>query len=264
MSHLLAVLGRDVSASLSPHLHNTAAAACQLDVLYTALSCPSEDDFYETVKALQILKARGCNVTIPYKAQAFALADEHSSACQALGVANTLTFEDGKILADNTDSDGLQRVLRERDIPLDRVQILGAGGAARAAAWAVKQLGAKKIFVSARSKAKAVADLVSAEAADLAPVKAVDLVISTLPKDKDLASQALSDWIDVKAQPYVLDLAYGSLAELSPLARQASELGLSSTDGRAMLVEQAALSLSRWIGGQVSEKIRKSMWEALG
>jgi len=265
VSRLLAVLGKDVSASLSPKLHTSASLACDLGVVYTALNCPSASDFVEMIRALQVLKARGCNVTIPYKTNAFSLADEHSPASKALGVANTLTFEHGKIYADNTDGEGLQRVIQGLDAScLDRVQILGAGGAARAAAWAVHSLGAKEIFVSARSKADLVADMVDGTARPLEAVPAPSLVISSLPKDSDLASTALRDWIDVQTTPRILDLAYGTLEELSPLASQARAMGLRAEDGRGMLVEQAALSLVRWVGGQVSEKIRNSMWEALG
>ena len=265
MSRLLAVLGKDVSASLSPKLHNAASAACQLGVVYTALNCPSESDFHEMIHALRVLKARGCNVTIPYKTNAFALADEYSLAAKTLGVANTLTFEKDKIYADNTDGDGLKRVIQDlHDTCLDRVQILGAGGAARAAAWAVQSLGAKEILVSARSKADIVAGLVGGKAGLLQPVNEASLVISSLPKDNELAHRALRDWIDVQSKPTILDLAYGNLDELSPLASKARALGLAATDGRGMLVEQAALSLTSWVGGQVSERIRKSMWEALG
>lgn len=265
MKRLLAVLGRDVSSSLSPRLHMAASVALDLDLKYVALNCPRESDFFDMVDALRAVDARGCNVTIPYKTQAFQLADAHTDEARALGVANTLSFDGDKVLADNTDGLGLKRVLEDLDPAcLENVQILGAGGAARAAVWAAHALGAEQITVCARKNAEAVAALSPlAKSSSLAPVKGVRLVICSLPHDKDLANKALEDWIDQRSRPMILDLAYGGLAALSPLASAAQAKNLNAKDGRGMLLEQAALSLAGWIGGQVSERIRDAMWEAL-
>jgi len=266
MKGLLAVLGQDVRNSLSPRLHMAAAAACGLDIRYLALSCPREADFFEMVDVLRTLQARGCNVTIPYKVQAFEMADEQSEAALALGVANTLKFEDGKILADNTDGLGLKRVLEDlHPSCLRKVQILGAGGAARAAVWAAAALGAKEIVVCARRNAELVAGLApdTGRGSDLKPVEGVSLVISSLPNDPKLAEEALNHWIDLRDRPTLVDLAYGGLERQSPLTELAEAKNLAAQDGRGMLVEQAALSLATWIGGQVSENIRTAMWEAL-
>ncbi|MEE2901098.1 MAG: hypothetical protein VYC39_02160 [Myxococcota bacterium] len=266
MSRLLAVLGRDVSRSLSPHLHNSASKQCDLDVRYVALNCASDEAFLSLLEDLQVLGARGCNVTIPYKMTALKAAHECTPMAMKLGAANTLTFENNKIWADNTDGPGLLRVLvdYQRD-ELDCVQILGAGGAARAAVWAAREAGARKIVVTARRNAESVVEIAPGVAAarTLSSVEEATLVISTLPNKQEIADKALKSWISVSQQPLILDLAYGSSTSLSPLAAQAKRAGLKANDGRGMLVEQAALSLSHWVGGQVSEKIRKSMWEAL-
>jgi shikimate dehydrogenase len=267
MNRLLAVLGQDVSASLSPRLHLAASEACALGLAYVPLSCPTESDFYEMVQALRVLKARGCNVTIPYKRAAFQVADHHSAAAKDLGVANTLTFEGNQIHADNTDGEGLKQILHKLDPNrLQRVQILGAGGAARAAVWAVHALGAEEIFVCARRNVESVAALAGDRGIGrpLERIANVSLVISALPNEALLAAKALDDWIDLSRQPTIFDLAYGSLDKPSPLVQAARSQGLEAVDGRGMLIEQAALSLNRWVGGQVSERIRKAMWEALG
>ena len=266
MKRLLAVLGSDVSRSLSPHLHNSASKQFGLGVRYVALNCANDEAFLMLLEDLQVLGARGCNVTIPYKLKALQVAHERTSMAIQLGAANTLTFENNKIWADNTDGPGLLRVLVDyHPEQLECVQILGAGGAARAAVWAAREAGARKIVVTARRNAESVVEIAPelAVARTLSFVDDATLVISTLPNKKNIADQALESWISMAQQPAILDLAYGSSTSLSPLAAQAKRAGLKANDGRGMLVEQAALSLSHWVGGQVSEKIRKSMWEAL-
>ena len=94
------------------------------------------------MRALPAAGFRGVNVTIPHKHAALALADRASDAALAIGAANTLTFEDGAIVADNTDAPGLLAALPES--PRGRTAlVLGAGGAGRAAAWALTTAGAQ-------------------------------------------------------------------------------------------------------------------------
>ena len=94
------------------------------------------------MRALPAAGFRGVNVTIPHKEAALAIADHASEAARAIGAANTLTFEDGAIHADNTDAPGLLAALGED--PAGRTAlVLGAGGAGRAAAWALRGAGAR-------------------------------------------------------------------------------------------------------------------------
>ena len=264
MKRLLAVLGRDVSRSLSPLLHGAAASECGLEVAYVPVSCPDAEHFHRAVHALETLGAIGCNVTIPYKHDAMAMADHVSTTAKEIGAVNTLTFSDGgRIQGDNTDGPGLVRVYRA--LPpgtLARVQILGSGGAAKAAAWAASHAGAEEIHVCARKDADQVSTT-GARAHGLGKIKGATLVVSALPNDRELAKKILSSWIDEASRPYVLDLAYGDLENESPLVLGARAAGLSSSDGRAMLVEQAALSLALWTGGEVS-RIRAAMRRSIG
>jgi shikimate dehydrogenase len=290
MRKLLAVLGRDVSRSLSPFLHEAAARACDLDVAYVPISCADPAAFRRAVEALRALGSVGCNVTIPYKADALALADHASTTAREIGAVNTLTFSQaeraasrrraksggpalpdrdpmnsdaGPIHGDNTDGPGLARVLESLPPGSTRcVHILGAGGAARAAAWAVVRAGAAEIHVSARNGAGAIAEACGGYAHGLARVKGATLVVSALPADRALAAEVMSSCVDPPSRPYVLDLAYGDLDGESYLTLAARAAGLPSSDGRAMLVEQAALSLSLWTGGEVS-RIRAAMRGAI-
>ncbi len=126
-------------------MHNAALAAAGLDDWrYLALPLPPEL-FAETVRALPAAGFRGVNVTIPHKEAALALADRASAAAREIGAANTLTFEQGgAISADNTDAPGLLEALAAAGCdPRGRTAlVLGAGGAARAAVWALVRAGA--------------------------------------------------------------------------------------------------------------------------
>jgi shikimate dehydrogenase len=264
MKRLLAVLGHDVSRSLSPLLHGSAAQECGLEVAYVPISCVDAEHFHRAVQALRTLGAIGCNVTIPYKHDALALADRNSTTALEIGAVNTLTFsDDGRIQGDNTDGPGLVRVYQSLPAgSLARVQILGAGGAAKAAAWAASRAGAEEIHVCARNNADQVATT-GAQAHGLGKIKGATLVVSALPNDRELAKKVLASWIDETSHPYVLDLAYGDLESETSLVLGARAAGLPSADGRAMLVEQAALALALWTGGEVS-RIRAAMRRAIG
>ena len=106
------------------------------------------------MRALPAAGFRGVNVTIPHKHAALALADRASDAARAIGAANTLTFEDGAIVADNTDAPGLLAALPES--PRGRTAlVLGAGGAGRAAAWALTTRRAREVAIWNRTPERA-------------------------------------------------------------------------------------------------------------
>jgi len=97
---LLGVAGFPVAHSRSPAMHNAALAEMGLDWLYVPLPLPPER-FAETVRALPASGFRGVNVTVPHKLAAYGMADEHTTAAAAIGAANTLSFTDGRIIAEN-------------------------------------------------------------------------------------------------------------------------------------------------------------------
>ncbi len=264
MRRLLAVLGSDVTHSLSPLLHGAAAQALDLEVAYVPVSCPDVPAFLRAVSSLKNLLALGANVTIPYKLEALRLCDRVSARALAIGAVNTLCFSSGETLGENTDGPALVRIIES--LPPDRlgrVHILGAGGVARAAAWAVGQLKLSEVFVSARRGADDIACLCGATPGPLEPVRGATLVISAVPGREEIADLAMSKWLDLSEKPAILDLAYGGLSRQSPLVRRASAAGLAAADGREMLAEQAALSLCRWTGADLAP-VRSAMREAIG
>src|SRR4051794_32085328 len=152
----LGVLGWPVAHSRSPAMQNAALAALGLsDWTYQRLPVPPEL-LDETVRGLPGSGFAGANVTIRHKEAALALATEATDEARAIGAANTLTFGSGDgtgaIHADNTDGAAILEVVPEGG----RALVLGAGGSARAAVWALKQAGAE-VTIWNRTPERAVA-----------------------------------------------------------------------------------------------------------
>ena len=246
----LGVAGWPVAHSRSPAMQNAALAAAGLsDWRYVKLPLPSER-FAETVRALPAAGFRGINVTIPHKEAALALAGEATATAAAVGAANTLTFLDGGgIAADNTDVAGLLEAL-----PVDPAGIgalvLGAGGAARAAVYALRSAGAADVAVWNRTRERAerlVADL-GGRVVD-APDPAALLVNCTSVglRKTDLAFKSLpieADTLGVGS--YVADMAYRPGG--TRLLGEAKRRGATVVTGLEILVAQGAASFERWTG----------------
>jgi shikimate dehydrogenase len=241
---LTGVAGFPVAHSRSPAMHNAAFRALGLDGwLYVSLPLAPEL-FAEAVRALPGSGYRGLNVTIPHKEAALALADEASPAAGAIGAANTLTFADGMISADNTDAQGFLDAIAEPVAGL-RVLILGAGGAARAVAWAVREAGAEEVSVWNRSpeRARLLARDLGIRSIDR-PEPADILVNAT---SVGLQGSAADLPLDSVGRPQlVADLVYAP--EPPPVTEWALAGGMRLVDGHEMLVRQGALSFSRWTG----------------
>ncbi len=251
MTRRLGVLGWPVAHSRSPAMHNAALAELGLrEWRYQALPVPPEL-FDETARALADAGFVGANVTIPHKHAALALADSASDAARAIGAANTLTFAPGgAIAAENTDAPGLLAAIGE---PLTgrRALVLGAGGSARAAVWALREAGAADVAVWNRTaeRAEALADELGARA--VASVEPADVLVNCTsvgldPAPDELARLGLSR---ERAGEYalVVDLVYRAGAATRLLAA-ARETGARVVDGLDVLVEQGALSLESWTG----------------
>ena len=236
-------------------MHAAALAELGLDWRYSRLPLPPEL-FAETVRALGAAGFAGINVTIPHKEAALAVADEATDAARAIGAANTLTFDTaaGTIHADNTDAPGLLEVIPGTHAPAGRTAlVLGAGGAARAALYALLRAGAADVAVHNRTRARAermVADLGGGRVVE-APVRA-DLVINATSVGLHgfKASPLAADEVGVGS--CVVDMVYRDGG--TRLLEITSERGAIGVDGLEVLIAQGAASLERWTGRPVSRE----------
>jgi shikimate dehydrogenase len=242
LSALAGVLGFPVRHSRSPAMMNAAFAELGLDWRYLHLPVPPAL-FADTVRALPGSGYRGANVTIPHKLAAHAIADELSEAATAIRAVNTLSFEGGRIAGDNTDAGGLIDALGGAR-PATAL-VLGAGGAARAAVWALREAGAEvSVWNRTRARARALADEFGVGAAERPD--ATELLVNAtsvgLEPDAELEALPLVD------AATVVDLVYGTGP--TAFARRAEARGARVVDGLDVLVHQGARSLERWTGRQ--------------
>jgi shikimate dehydrogenase len=253
LSTLAGVLGFPVRHSRSPAMMNAAFAELGLDWRYLALALPP-GHFAETVRALPGSGYRAANVTIPHKLAALEVADEVSDAARAIGAVNTLTLrEDGHITGDNTDAGGLLDALGE-PAPATAL-VLGAGGAARAAVWALSSSGTKvTVWNRTARKAAALATELGVEAATR-PGPADLLVNAT---SVGLGADDSLDGLPLVDARVVVDLVYGDAP--TPIARWAEERGARLVDGLEVLVRQGARSLAVWTGREAPlEAMRRAV-----
>ncbi len=251
----LGVLGWPVAHSRSPAMHNAALAALGMTGWhYQRLPVPPSL-FAETVRALPGSGFLGANVTIPHKEAALALADEASETAREIGAANTLSFlAGGRIAAENTDAPGLLKAL---GVPVAglRAQVLGAGGSARAAVWALRSAGAAEVLVWNRTGRRA-EELVRAlggraveapQSADLlVNCTSVGLSVERSSAEGDALNQLGLRGDQIGEYSHVADLVYRP--EPTALLAAAVAAGAQTVDGLEILAAQGALSFSLWTG----------------
>jgi shikimate dehydrogenase len=262
----LGVLGWPVAHSRSPAIQNAALHAAGLgdSWRYQLLPVPPEL-FDETVRALPAAGFRGVNVTIPHKDAALALASEASARAAAIGAANTLLFkEDGQIWADNTDAPALVDALSQRlELSGASALVLGAGGSARAAVWALADAGASDISIWNRTPERA-AELAlefGARAVNQ-PLTGADILVNCtsvgLHHDDELDALLPSTHALDKHRA-VVDFVYRDGG--TPLTRAAQASGVPTIDGLELLIGQGAIAFELFTGTAAS---LEAMRNALG
>ena len=246
----LAVLGFPIDFSRSPAIHNAAFAALDMDNewSYEAIEV-SPGQFEQRVRAIADEGFVGANVTVPHKGAALLVSERRSGVAREIGAANTLTFEEDEIRADNTDAQGLMESLPESPAGR-RALVLGAGGAARAVVWALTREGAE-VSVWNRTPeraAKLCAELGGVVVENPGPGDYELIVNSTsvgLHGEDPFADLPLaSDWFGFSQT--VVDLVYGD--RQSKLLQVAGEAGAEVVDGLEVLVHQGAASFRIWTG----------------
>jgi shikimate dehydrogenase len=230
-------------------MHNAAYRALGMDWRYVKLPVPPAL-LADTVRALHGSGFRGANVTIPHKLDAFAHADSRTPAAVAIGAANTLTFsDDGAIEAHNTDAAGFLAAL-DMDVSGRRALVLGAGGAARAVVWALREAGAEvAVWNRTAERARSLAqsfDVRQVEAAEPCDLLVNATSVGLEPRLDEAETLRALGLEGLQTPPVVADLVYGEGP--TPLLAWAERGGSRTVDGLEMLVRQGALSFERWTG----------------
>jgi shikimate dehydrogenase len=250
------VVGRPIVHSMSPILHNAWLAAAGIDGVYVPFST-QPGRFAAFAESLRGGSVAGLNVTLPYKGEALALADEATFRATSAQAANVLVFrEDGTIFADNTDGLGLLGAFAEQapgfDAAAGPVVILGAGGAARGAAAAFVEAGCPQVRIVNRTllKAQEIAEPLGAVALSLNEAAAAfeGAVAVVNATSAGLSGSAALD-VPLEATPpgaVVMDMVYKPLK--TPFLSQAEGLGRRTVDGLAMLIGQAVPSFEYFYG----------------
>jgi shikimate dehydrogenase len=252
-----AVFGQPIAHSLSPRIHAAFGAQLGLAIDYRAIESGRED-FAHTLTAFARDGGRGANVTLPLKEEAHVQCAALSERARRAGSVNTLIRAGDHWRGDSTDGAGLLRDLRERqafDPQGRRILLLGAGGAARAAAFAFVDAGSRELVIANRSLARAqsladaIGDATRVRACalnDIAATTDFDLVVNATAAGHAGGAFDLPHTL-VAATTLCYDLSYAKAARaFLDWARAAGAMRFS--DGLGMLVEQAAESFALWHG----------------
>ena len=263
-TRLLTLIGDPVAHSRSPFIHNTALQHQGHNMVYVTTRV-REGDVREAVAGLRALHVAGANVTIPHKEAVLPFLDEVHPRAQAVGAVNTIVAEPNRTLrGDNTDVVGFLEPLAPYRAALQgaSVIILGAGGAARAAAYALlTTFGLERLTLAARRPHQAeqlAAHLAPHDAGDalhVVPleraerlVRRAKLVVNATPVGMHPRTDA-TPWPapgDFTAEHLVYDLIYNPRE--TRLLREAAAQGATAIGGLGMLIGQAAAAYAQWTG----------------
>lgn len=236
MTRTAAVLGWPIEHSKSPPMIDAAFRAMGIDATMTRIGVPPER-LADAIAELRALPAIGASVTVPHKSAVIPLCDVRSPDVDAIGAANCLEFRDGRVIAHNTDAGGFVDAL---GFSPRHAVILGAGGAARAVAYGLRDI---HVAVVARRPATWITSHAWSELAHL--LAHADLVVDCTSAGLDPTSDLD---VPLHALPSGATVATLIYHQRTRLLERAASLGYSTLDGRGMLVHQGARAIAIWTG----------------
>jgi shikimate dehydrogenase len=273
----LGLTGYPLGHSLSPLIHCTALAACGLQGNYALF--PNKPDDLDGLKDLLTLvrcgEITGLNVTIPHKQNIIPLLDALTPAAQAIGAVNTISMRNGQLTGDNTDAPGFladldkfytSKQTETTGINIKNALVLGAGGSARAVAYALAHAGWDVTITSRRpEQAQELASEYSLRTIDytMLDLPGTRLIVNTTPVGMVPKIEG-SPWPEdqpLPSQAAIYDLVYNP--RVTKFVREARASGLPATNGLGMLVEQAVLAFEIWTGCSVPRTILFAVVEEL-
>lgn len=240
-----AVIGNPIAHSLSPILHNHAFKMLGIAGFYGRYLLKENQSFYH----LRSLHLKGANITVPFKEVAFNSCDETFGIAREIGAVNTIIFQGNKMLGYNTDALGLY--LCVENLAPKNALIIGAGGSAKAVAHILKQKEVDVTLIN-RSQKRLLdfKDFKCATFETFAPKDSYDLVINTTPaglidNTLPLTKERLTSLL--KNTRFAFDLIYG---KDTPFLKLAKSLNIATSDGKAMLIQQAILAFEIFMQSQ--------------
>jgi shikimate dehydrogenase len=255
------VIGDPIEHTLSPTIQNAAFNHLKLDFVFSAFHVKAAE-LENAIQGMRGLGIHGLNVTMPHKSTVIAYLDEVDSAVKFLSSANTILNRDSKLSGFNTDGVGALKALRENDVTLSgkKVLLLGAGGAAKAIAFALaKEVGELYVLNRAAEKAEEVGETLGrifnrkivggALSSDAIAENLQDsdiLINATSAGMKPNLSQSLvaPQWL--RSDLAVMDIVYNPVE--TKLAKDAKAAGAKVVSGVEMLIYQGAASFEIWTG----------------
>jgi 3-dehydroquinate dehydratase / shikimate dehydrogenase len=262
------LIGLPVMHSVSPLIHNTAFAAEEINGVYLPFEVKDVDSFFKRMVDPRTRELnwnlRGLSVTAPHKQSVMQHLDWIDPNAKEIGAVNTVVIENDRLLGYNTDAAGLIEPLLQRFGPLaDReVAIIGAGGAARAAVWALQQQQARvTLFVRNVEKAQKLAEVfnISCELLSSARFDGYDLVINATPLGSgEHIDQSPATAGQLNGARCIYDLIYNPSE--TKLLREARQVGCETLGGMEMLVAQAKLQFELWTGKKARLHHDQSFW----
>ncbi len=278
-AELVGVLGYPVAENPTGVMQEAAFAAAGLNWRYLTIEVKPEK-LADAIVGVRALGMQGINLTIPHKVAVMRYLDEIAPDAAIIGAVNTVRRVGDRLVGENTDGKGFLRGVRQ-DAGVDpagkRVVILGAGGAARAAATELALAGAAQLLVLNRSEVRGsqmVADLRRNTQADVQfeawretyhVAKDVDLLVNatSIGLFPDVDGKPDVDWQGAKPGLLVCDVVFNPPE--TPFLRQAKAYGLPVLDGLAMLVYQGVIGFEMWTGQTAPEAVMKdALRKALG
>ncbi|MFB9137443.1 shikimate dehydrogenase [Vibrio olivae] len=266
-----AVFGNPIGHSKSPFIHTLFARQTNQHLTYTAELAPV-DGFEQAARTFFAQDGRGCNVTVPFKEQAYQFADRLTERAQLAGAVNTLKkLDDGLIIGDNTDGEGLVQDLLQYQVPLKGAKILliGAGGAARGVIKPLLDQGPEQIIITNRTFEKALQleqvfqDYGTVKALQMSSIdSSFDVVINSTSASLNGELPQISSAI-ISSDSVAYDMMYGK--GRTAFNQWAIDHGaMRAYDGLGMLVGQAAESFMLWRGlrpgtKQILRELRKNL-----
>ncbi len=259
MTDFYAVIGNPIEHSKSPVIHHAFAQLTHQDIQYERVLAPL-DDFAHTVHGLIAQGFKGANVTVPFKLEAFAMANRLTERAQDAGAVNTLIFDAQDIIGDNTDGIGLVRDITKNigvSFSGKRVLLIGAGGASEGVLHPILAAQPELLIITNRTLDKALNMVkrveargellyvsVSAYAFDDLHGQQFDIVINATSAGLSDSQLPLPSGI-FASNALAYDMMYG---RITPFMTFAKQQGAIVFDGLGMLIEQAAEAFFVWRG----------------